>query len=116
MAAPLTYGPIAPQPLKLLPPKLAEAQIGTENLPKAHELVEERVGVGFDTILKDAVMHAAELGHASADKANNFAQGLVDDLHGTMISGKEAEISLKLVGSVRNKLLDAFHELWRLQV
>jgi len=33
-----------------------------------------------------------------------------------LISTKEAEISLRLVNSVRNKLLDAFHELWRTNV
>jgi flagellar hook-basal body complex protein FliE len=49
-------------------------------------------------------------------KADALASGKLDDLHGTMISMKEAEISLKLVGSVRNKLLDAFRELWRTNV
>jgi flagellar hook-basal body complex protein FliE len=33
-----------------------------------------------------------------------------------MIAMKEAEISVKLVGSIRNKLIDAFHELWRTSV
>jgi flagellar hook-basal body complex protein FliE len=33
-----------------------------------------------------------------------------------MIAVKEAEISMKLVGSVRNKLVDAFQELWRTNV
>jgi len=45
-----------------------------------------------------------------------MALGTNDDIHGTMISAKEADISLKLVGAVRNKLLDAFHELWRTNV
>ena len=44
------------------------------------------------------------------------ARGVLDDLHGTMISAKEAEISLHLVGTIRNKLLDAFHEIWRTSV
>jgi flagellar hook-basal body complex protein FliE len=33
-----------------------------------------------------------------------------------MISLKEADISMKLVGTVRNRLLDAFHELWRINL
>jgi flagellar hook-basal body complex protein FliE len=45
-----------------------------------------------------------------------LASGAADDLHGTMISVKEADIAVKLVGTVRNKLLDAFNELWRTSV
>ena len=41
------------------------------------------------------------------------AAGATDDLHGTMIAVKEAEIGVRLVGAIRNKLLDAFHEIWR---
>ena len=48
--------------------------------------------------------------------AEAFAAGARDDIHGTMISIKEAEIELKLVGNIRNKLLDAFNDLWRLNV
>jgi flagellar hook-basal body complex protein FliE len=33
-----------------------------------------------------------------------------------MIAVKEAEISLKLVGSVRNRLIEAFQEIWRTNV
>lgn len=73
-------------------------------------------GPSFGDILGGLVESAASRGHAAGDKANGFARGMHDDLHGTMISSKEAEISLKLVGTVRNKLLDAFHELWRTTV
>ena len=72
--------------------------------------------VGFDDILAGMVGHAAEMGNVAQGKAADFAAGRADDLHGTMIAAKKAEISLQLVGSVRNKLLDAFHELWRISV
>ncbi|MSP25683.1 MAG: hypothetical protein EXR75_11065 [Myxococcales bacterium] len=71
---------------------------------------------GFSQVMTSAVSKTAELGHASEAKADAFARGAFDDLHGSMISAKEAEISLKLVGTVRSKLLDAFHELWRTNV
>jgi flagellar hook-basal body complex protein FliE len=72
--------------------------------------------VGFADLLMGAVKSAAESGHVADQKADAVARGVLDDLHGTMISAKEAEISMKLVGSVRNKLLDAFHEIWRTSV
>lgn len=45
-----------------------------------------------------------------------FAAGATDDIHGTMLALSQADIELKLVGSVRNKVIDAFYELWRMQI
>ncbi len=73
-------------------------------------------GMGFEGVLSQAVHQASALERAASDQSARLAAGLSDDLHGTMIASKEAEISLKLVGSIRNKLLDAFHEIWRTNV
>jgi len=70
-------------------------------------------GVSFGDVFEGVVGKANEAGQVAISKADGLAQGTLDDLHGTMIAAKEAEISLKLVGTIRNKLLDAFHELWR---
>ncbi len=76
----------------------------------------EGAGVSFGNILTKAIGETSALDHAAQSKVEALAAGTGDDLHGTMISVKEAEISLKLMGSVRNKLLDAFHEIWRTNV
>jgi flagellar hook-basal body complex protein FliE len=70
----------------------------------------------FAQILMNQVADANKLGKLADQKAEALAKGASDDLHGTMISLKEADISMKLVGSVRNRLLDAFHELWRINL
>jgi flagellar hook-basal body complex protein FliE len=72
--------------------------------------------VAFGDVLDGMVDKANAAGQSAMAKADALAQGTLDDLHGTMIAAKEAEISLKLVGTIRNKLLDAFHELWRTSV
>jgi flagellar hook-basal body complex protein FliE len=70
----------------------------------------------FGDLLKDA-MQAANTKGLAADKASQaFASGAVDDIHGTMIAVKEADIQVKLLANVRSKLLDAFYELWRMNV
>lgn len=71
---------------------------------------------GFEGLLSDAIDHASALDKVASEKVQALAAGETDDIHGTMIAAKEAEISMKLVGTVRNKLLDAFHELWRTNV
>jgi flagellar hook-basal body complex protein FliE len=73
-------------------------------------------GVSFGDVLTKTVTNAANDDHIASQKVDALAAGVSDDLHGTMISVKEAEISTKLVGSIRNKLIDAFQELWRTSV
>jgi flagellar hook-basal body complex protein FliE len=70
----------------------------------------------FSDLLTTAVHETSALGHVADAKGDALARGTLDDLHGTMISAKEAEISLHLIGTIRNRLLDAFHELWRTNV
>lgn len=70
----------------------------------------------FGAILEKTAMAASAKEAEAVSKAQALAEGRLDDLHGTMITMKEADISMKLVGTVRDKLLDAFHELWRINV
>ena len=72
--------------------------------------------VSFGAILANTAMAASAKSAEGNAKVLALAQGRSDDLHGTMITAKEAEISIRLVASVRDKLLDAFHELWRINV
>jgi flagellar hook-basal body complex protein FliE len=76
----------------------------------------KETSVTFGNVLEKTVEAASAKQNEAVAKAEAVAQGRLDDLHGTMITMKEAEISMKLVGSVRNKLLDAFQELWRINV
>ena len=48
--------------------------------------------------------------------AQEFAAGTRDDIHGTMIALSKADIEFRLASNVRNKIVDAFYELWRMQV
>jgi flagellar hook-basal body complex protein FliE len=73
-------------------------------------------GVPFGDVLTGLVHEAALSGRDAGARAQAMARGATDDLHGTVIAAKEAEITLKLVGTLRNKLLDAFQELWRTNV
>jgi flagellar hook-basal body complex protein FliE len=73
-------------------------------------------GASFDTMLGDAIAQANATDFAASQKTTALATGAIDDLHGTMIAVKEADISMKLVGTVRNKILEAFQELWKTSV
>ena len=52
-----------------------------------------------------------------ADKAiEELATGEVKDIHGTMLALKKADISLQLMMQVRNKIIDAYQEIMRMQI
>jgi flagellar hook-basal body complex protein FliE len=70
----------------------------------------------FTAVLSGALQQANQLDLNASRKVEALATGAIDDIHGTMISVKEADIALKLVGTVRTKILDAFQELWRTSV
>lgn len=97
-------------------PEASEATIGLQPEKQVERPTGAQTPAGFGDVLAGVVSDAARAGHVADAKSQALAAGLSDDLHGTMISAKEAEISLRLVGTVRNKLIDAFHELWRTSV
>jgi flagellar hook-basal body complex protein FliE len=98
-------------PLPLLPPQaLGEAGRATT--------VREATGAdgAFGAVLEQALVNANTQANAAQSAAEAFAAGSRDDIHGTMLALSKADIELKVVGNVRNKIVDAFYELWRMQV
>jgi flagellar hook-basal body complex protein FliE len=73
-------------------------------------------GGGFESLVKDAVVKANDQIQRAEQAGNEFAAGRVDDIHGTMLELSKADIELRFAGNVRNKVTDAFYELWRMQI
>ena len=98
-------------PLPLLPPQ-ALGEAGRANT------VREATGAdgAFGAVLEQALVNANTQANAAQQAAEAFAAGSRDDIHGTMLALSKADIELKVVGNVRNKIVDAFYELWRMQV
>jgi len=70
----------------------------------------------FGEMLSAAAASANQRINQGQAAGEAFAAGASDDIHGTMLALSQADIELKLVGSVRNKVIDAFYELWRMQI
>ncbi len=76
----------------------------------------QQVGNRFGEMLKDSI---AEVNRAqvSADRAaEQIAAGETKNLHEAMIKLEEADISLRLMVQVRNKAVEAYQEIMRMQV
>ncbi len=70
----------------------------------------------FGEMLKS---HLAEVNHlqTSADVATQkLASGQDKDIHNTMIALEKASVALQLTMQVRNKVLEAYQEIMRMQV
>ncbi len=72
--------------------------------------------VNFSEVLEGVVASTNEKLRISGGSKEAFAAGVRDDIHGTMIAMTEADIQLRLVSTARNKIVDAFYELWRMQI
>ncbi len=92
----------------VLPQSEVSPAAGNEALGEGGEIFSEMLASA-------AALANQRINHAQAT-GESFAAGQSDDIHGTMLALTEADIQLKLVGSVRNKVIDAFYELWRMQI
>lgn len=81
------------------------------------EAGEEAQGAGsFGDLLKTALQDANQ-SQLDADKAvQELMAGRNKDLHGTMIAMEKADVNFRLLTQVRNKVIDAYREVMRMQV
>jgi flagellar hook-basal body complex protein FliE len=71
---------------------------------------------GFSDALSKAVSEVNSL-HQNADKAiQNVQGGQSDSLHEAIIALEKADVSFRAMLTVRNKLIDAYQEIMRMQV
>lgn len=70
----------------------------------------------FADTLKDAVGKVNELQQESDMKMQQLATGETTDIADVKIAAEKAEIALRLMTSVRNKMIDAYHEIMKMQV
>lgn len=78
--------------------------------------LEQAGEVSFGQVFGELVATANHQSHV-AHRANvALSEGRSDDIHGTMIEGQKAGIQMKLVGTIKNKVVDAFYEIWRMNI
>jgi flagellar hook-basal body complex protein FliE len=70
----------------------------------------------FGTLLSSALENLNRLDNTANQAVARLAAGEDVDLHQVMIAVQEADIAFQLALQVRNKLVDAYHEVMRMQV
>lgn len=71
---------------------------------------------GFGQIFKDALKEVSAAQNESDKMTNQLVTGEVQDVHEVMIASQKASLSLQMTMQVRNKVVEAYQEVMRMQV
>jgi flagellar hook-basal body complex protein FliE len=97
------------------------SNIGSINSPNAANPLgtvggADQTQKSFAATLKDAVGQVNTLQKESDHKMQELATGKSQNIHETMIAAEKADIALRLMVQVRNKMIEAYQEMMRMQV
>ncbi len=73
-------------------------------------------GTSFADTLKNAIGEVNQAQQVSDQKIQELATGRTDDVASVMIATEKADIALRTMMQVRNKIIDAYQEIMRMQV
>ncbi len=71
-------------------------------------------GPSFGSQLGEAIGEVQRLGDVALSASEGYMAGDHQDVHGTMIAMQEADVSLRLMASVRNRAIEAYREVMRM--
>ncbi len=70
----------------------------------------------FSEVLKDAINNLNNLQKDADQKMIDFAKGDIQNIHDVSIAVSKADIALSLAIEIRNRLLEAYREITRMQI
>lgn len=70
----------------------------------------------FGDYLKEMINSTNEEIIKAEDVSNQFAAGKIDDIHKVLIQIEKANVALQFTLQIRNKIMDAYNEIMRMQV
>ncbi len=89
---------------------------GTSYLPTMSPATTVSAGDnGFSDVLSGAINNVTQAQSTSNELALQAVTGDLDDVHDYTVAAAEATLQLELTAAVRNKAVDAFTEIMRMQ-
>jgi len=80
------------------------------------EVQEKKESGSFHQLYMEAIKEADQLVKISEDYSTKLASGQLENIHEAMIAAQKADVSMQLVMEIRNKILDAYREITRMQI
>ncbi len=71
---------------------------------------------GFGHLLKKAIEEVNALQQQSSEMKTKLVTGETEDIHQVMIAAAKADLAFQLTVQIRNKVIEAYQEIMRMQV
>lgn len=88
-------------------------------MPKGSRLAPQETGENgsgkFSELLLNALRNVNELQRVADEDSKKLVLGEADDIHRVMLSAEEAKLALQLTVQIRNKIVEAYQEIARMQ-
>jgi len=78
--------------------------------------IAEKKNSGFENVMKDLIGNVNQAQLDSNQLTNEYISGGDVEIHEVMIAGEKAKTSMDLLVEIRNKAVDMYKELTRMQV
>lgn len=88
----------------------------TELSPQRREIQEKGGEQSFADVLSNAINDVDETMKDSNQKVRDFIAGDTNNVHDVMISMQRAQLSFEMMVEVRNKAIEAYQEVSRMQI
>jgi len=73
-------------------------------------------GSAFQDVLTNAIQKVESIGQNASTSVERFLAGEGEELHTTVLATQQAELSFDLFLQARNKVVNAYQEIMRMQV
>lgn len=90
---------------------ISTPMLGTNKVASSNNNTES-----FANMLQSAINNVNDLQIQSQQTLNDFAAGKTDNIQDVMIASEKADIALQFTMQIRNKVLDAYSEIMRMQI
>lgn len=97
-------------------PTLDISKLATPLYSKQHNAGATELTKQFSGFLSDAMSKINENQQTVAKLEEQFISGDLTDIHQVLIEAEKASVGLELTVQVRNKAIDAYQEIMRMQI
>lgn len=85
-----------------------------QNQKNANQIATQ--GIGFQDVFQNAIQNVAETEKDYLQGEYQLATGQIDDAHTVPIAAAKAQLSVEMLVQMRNKALESYNELMRLNL
>ena len=78
--------------------------------------IEQPKGASFSDVLKESIQKVGEVEKTADQEVEKLAKMETKDIHNTMIALEKADITFQTMMQIRNKIINAYEEIMRMQV